>query len=198
MKSSMKKLLGTLILFWKLQLGSFYYSFAYPRGDLGNCPRLTDNDTKLGSYDDFSNQGIFASLFISPEGFLLDPTLKIIRSKLICEVTGTRKDTASSVAFLVEYLNFNNQSNLRLATFTLGCVKNPYGSTSHAFLPAPPPMPPPGPQVRSMHFKLYDNETLFTATFDTMPKFQCGQCEAGMGRYDDQETYCISKFNNII
>ena len=195
MKSSMKNLLGTLILFWKLQLGSLYYTFAVPRGDLGNCPRLTDNDTQLGSYDDFSNLGIFGSLFISPEGFLLDPTLKLIRSKLICEASGTRKDTTSSVAFIVEYLNFNDQSNLRLATFTLGCVQNPYGSTSHSFKPEPPPSPTDPPlQLQS---KLIDNETLFTATFDTMPMFQCGQCEAGMGMYTNQETYCTSKFNNI-
>ena len=124
---------------------------------------------------------------------------------MICEATGTYKDTASSVAFLVEYYSSAANSTVRLATVIVDCVKDPYGPTSHSFYPTPSP----GARGRALNTArsitttdrgttLIDNESLFTTTFDTIPMFQCGQCEAGREIYTNPETRCTSKLKHYL
>ena len=195
MKCWVKKI---FLLFSEFQLGSFYYTYATPRPNVGSCPRLTDNDTFLGNYVTFSNLGLFPSLFTRSDGF--QPSLRITRSKLLCESTGIRRDTASSVAFVVEYFDIIAPSTIRLATVIVDCALDPHGPTSHSFYPTPSPTATGLALNTAINIQglttLIDNEALFTSNFNTVAMFQCGQCEpTTSGIFTNQETRCTCGFN---
>ena len=168
----------------------------YPtaRANIGSCPRLTDDSDIFGNRTAFSNKGLLSTLFIRADE--TEPrTLRIVRARLLSEAIGLRRDTASSVSFLLEY-EVPGDATLQLAQVALDCVQDQFNLlVDYSFFPAPDPNSHQTISLNtarnSVSYPL--RSTGIEANFSTEPEFKCGECGNQGGIFTNTVTQCIRK-----
>ena len=162
--------------------------------DVGDCQRLTEDSNIFGNRSLFSNRGLLATTLTANE---TSPTsVRIVRTRLLSEATGTKRNTASSVSFLVEY-QLPGENNTHLAQVAMDCILDPFNpAMNYSFFPSPNPT--------NSHFTTLNTARVavgsvlrtinITANFSTEPEFNCGQTGYLEGPGSNTVTLCICKF----
>lgn len=172
----------------------------YPtmRSGVGSCPRITEDSDIFGNRADFSNQGLLSTSFIS--GDENSPlTLKILRARLLSEAIGLKRNTASSVSFLLQYLLPGNGAP-RLAQVTMDCILDQYNpAVEYSFYPSPDPTSNQSVALDTARVSVGSvlRTIGITATFSTEPEYACGQCGLQTGMVSNPVTQCICKYNAV-
>ena len=194
--SKMRVLLLPLLILLTQTAISHEQSYPVLPYSRGSCHRLEDHTNMFGNRTAYSSQGLLPSLFIRDDT-IFPPSLKIVRTKLLCETIGLERNTASSVSFLVEYQRQDSPLRNFIAQVMVDCVRDPHNpNANYSFHP----VPAPGAVGKNLNTAqnsstLIIDETSISANFATIPKFRCGHCEI----YDyhpsinDQTTKCTGK-----
>ena len=162
----------------------------------GNCSVLMDNDTILGTYDQFSDTGLLPSLFISGDGNS-PPFLRIVRSKVTCLNSGLIRGTASSVGMLVEYQRQTAPNvNIR-AQVAVDCIQDPFDPNSaFSFFPARDPDDNGNLALNTAQVSsgstIQDNVNLNFS--DTTLRTNCAVCSDLSVGVGDPTNRCVGKF----
>ena len=154
----------------------------FPERDsfVGSCPQLEDNDTILGTMDDFSQEGLLPTLLVVGP-VRQRPILKIIRSKILCEATGYYKYTASSYTIIVEYQNQHSPGKEQVVV-TVDCVRDEYNpNKEYSFFPKPHYRGRIPTHLEGLYNTARSRGEItlherFLATFDTVKLTECGEC----------------------